>query len=67
VRYVLATTKVPDQERQYYAGPVRKIAGRMAHKVAHVLEHATGFDTVEEAEAMCKELGAGYDIVAAED
>lgn len=38
MRYVLATVEVPDQERQYYAGPIRKIAGRMAHKVAGAIE-----------------------------
>jgi hypothetical protein len=35
MEYVLATLDVPGQERIYYAGPDRKIGGRMAHKVTH--------------------------------
>ena len=64
VRYVLATAEVPGQERQYYAGPIRAITGRMAHKVTPMLGHATTFNTVEEAEAMCKELVGEYNVVA---
>jgi hypothetical protein len=64
VTYVLATTEVPNQQPQYYDGPVRKIAGRMAHKVTHLKDHATRFSTPEEAEAMCKELGGGYNVIA---
>jgi hypothetical protein len=52
---------------QYYAGPVRKIAGRKAHEVTHSLAHATNFDTAEEAEAMCEELGGVFKVVAAEE
>jgi hypothetical protein len=63
--YVLGTVEVPDQERQYYAGPEREIGGRMAHKVTHSLDDATRFATAEAAEAMCKELGGGYRVVAA--
>jgi hypothetical protein len=65
MEYVLATVDVPGQERNYYAGPVRKIGGRMAHKVTHSLDNATRFATAEAAEAMCKELGGGYRVVAA--
>jgi hypothetical protein len=67
MRYVLATVEVPDQERQYYAGPIREITGRMAHKVAGAIEHATSFNTAKEAEAMGKELGGGFKVVAVED
>lgn len=64
MRYALTTVEVPHQERQYYAGPIRKISGRMAHKVTPLLDHATIFDTPEEAEAMRKELGSEYSVVA---
>ncbi len=64
--YVLATAEVPGQERQYYAGPMRQIAGRMAHKVTQLLDHATRFNTTEETEAMCKELGGEYKAVPVE-
>lgn len=63
VKYVLTTVQVPDQERQYYAGPVRQIAGRMAHQVTRLLDHATRFNTLEEADAMSKELGRDYNVV----
>jgi len=66
VSYVLATVQVPDQKQQYYAGPIREIAGRMAHKVTPMLDHATKFNTPEEAERMCKELGGGYNVVVLE-
>jgi len=62
--YVLRAVEVPDQERQYYAGPSRKIAGRMAHKVTHDPEHAAKFATREDAQAMLEELGDGYEIIA---
>lgn len=64
---VLATVDVPGQEPGYYAGPDRKIGGRMAHKVTHVLAHAKRFATAEDPEAMCKELGGGYRVVPAGD
>lgn len=64
MRYVLATVEVPDEQQQYYAGPIRQIAGRMAHKVTLSPGHATSFDALEEAEAMCKELGGQYHVVA---
>jgi len=64
--YVLGTVEVPDQERQYYAGPPRKIGGRMAHEVTHNRDYATKFATREDAQAMLKELGDGYEIVAVE-
>lgn len=67
MKYVLATVDVAGQERNYYAGPVRKIGGRMAHNVTHTLSHATKFATAEDAEAMCKELGGGYRVVPVED
>jgi hypothetical protein len=35
VRYMLATVEVPDQERLYYAGPMREIVGRMAGMFVH--------------------------------
>jgi hypothetical protein len=63
VRYALTTVEVADQERQYYAGPIRKVSGRMAHKVTTLLEHATIFNTPEEAEAMRRELGSEYSVV----
>ena len=63
MRYALTTVEVPNQERQYYAGPIRKISGRMAHKVTTLLDHATIFNTPEEAEAMRKELGSEYSVV----
>jgi hypothetical protein len=66
VKYALATLGVPDQEPQYYAGPIRKIAGRMAHKTTPLRDRATKFDTADEAEAMCKELGGGFKVVAME-
>ena len=34
----------------------------MAHKVMSLPDHATSFNTREEAEAMCKELGDGYHV-----
>jgi hypothetical protein len=64
VTYVLATIEVPDQERQYYSGPIRKIVGRMAHNVTPMLDHATRFDTPEEAGEMRKELGEEYNVIA---
>jgi hypothetical protein len=64
VIYVLATVEVPDQQREYYAGPKREIGGRMAHKVTPLIDHATSFDTAEQAETMCKELGSGYNVIA---
>lgn len=67
MEYVLATVDVAGQERNYYAGPVRKIGGRMAHKVTHSLSHATTFASAEDAEAMCKELGGGYRVVSVKD
>jgi hypothetical protein len=67
MEYVLATVDVAGQERNYYAGPVRKIGGRMAHKVTHSLSHATTFATAEDAEAMCEELGGSYRAVPVED
>ena len=63
MRYVLATVEVPDQERQYYAGPIRKTSGRMALRITHLLDHATPFHSKEEAEAMCKELDDGYEVI----
>ena len=65
--YVLAAADVPEQERQYYAGPVRKIARRMAHKVTHSQDYATRFATIEDAEAMSTELGGGYEVVPVGD
>lgn len=62
--YVLATLEVPDQERQYYEGPERRIGGRMAHKITHLKDRATRFVTMEAAQAMLEELGGGYEIVA---
>jgi hypothetical protein len=62
--FVIATIEVPDQERQYYAGPVRMIAGRKAHKVTHLPKHATRFETEEEAEAVLADLDDGYHVVA---
>jgi hypothetical protein len=67
MKYVLATVDVPGQRRNYYAGPDRKIGGRMALKVAHLLSDATTFATAEDAEAMRTELDAGYRVVPAED
>jgi hypothetical protein len=66
MEYVLATVGVPGQERNYYAGPDRKIGGRMAHQVTHSLSHATRFATAKDAEAMRTELGAGYRVVPAD-
>lgn len=65
MKYVLATVKVPDQERQYYAAPIRKVQGapRVVDQVTSLLDHAASFNTREEAEAMCKELDAGYNVV----
>lgn len=61
MQYVLASVKVPDQERQYYAGPIRKnIQGRMADKVTHLRDLAAKFNTREEAEAMRTEIGDGF-------
>jgi hypothetical protein len=48
MEYLLETDRVPDQEPQNYAGPERKVKGRMAH----------------EAEAMRQQLGADYKVVA---
>ena len=62
--FVIATTDVPDQERQYYAGPVRVIAGRKAHKVTHLADGATRFETEEEADVLLADLGAGYQVIA---
>jgi hypothetical protein len=67
MEYVVATIDVAGQERIYYAGPDRRIGGRMAHKVTHTLSDATPFATAEGAEAMCKELGGGYTVVPVED
>lgn len=63
MKYALATVEIPDQERLYYAGPVRKIAGRMADKVTPFQDRATTFDTREEAEEMRTEIGDGYSVV----
>lgn len=63
--YVLGTVEVPDQQRQYYAGPPRKIGGRIAHEVTAIPDYATQFATREEAQAMLEELGGGYEIVEA--
>lgn len=62
MKYVLAAVEVPDQERLYYAGPVRKIQGRMADKVTPFPDRATTFDTREEAEEMRQELGDGFNV-----
>jgi hypothetical protein len=63
--YVLATVEVPGQERQYYAGLPRKIGGvRIALEVTHLSDYATRFATIEDAQAMLKQLDAGYEIVA---
>ena len=67
MEYVLATVDVPGQERSYYAGPDRRIGGRKPHKVTHSLSQATMFATREDAEAMRKELGAGYIVIPADD
>lgn len=64
--YVLLAAEVPDQEKQYYAGPKREITRRMAHMVTPLLDDATKFVTSEEAEAMGKELGGGYNVVSVE-
>jgi hypothetical protein len=40
---------------------------RMAHKVTHLLDHATKLNTAKQAEAMLEELGGGYNIIAVED
>lgn len=64
MRYVLTTVEVPNQERQYYAGPIRQISDRMAHRVTHLVEHATTFNTREEGERMRKELGGDYSVLA---
>jgi hypothetical protein len=66
MNYILATSAVSDQEQSYYAGPIRTIGGRMAHKVTHSRDHATRFGSTEEAEAMCRELGDGYKVVPVE-
>lgn len=65
--YVLAAPDVEGQKRNYYAGPDRKIGGRMAHKVTDLLDSATKFGTAKDAEAMSKELGGGYRVVPVED
>jgi hypothetical protein len=62
----LGKVEVPDQERQYCAGPPRKTGGRMAHKVTHLRDYATKFATVEDAQATLEELGDGYEIVTVE-
>ena len=62
MKYLLAAVEVPGQERLYYAGPIRKIPGRMADKVTPLRNRATTFDTREEAEAMRKELGDGFNV-----
>jgi hypothetical protein len=63
--FVIATTDVPDQERQYYAGPARMIVGRKAHKTTPMEGHAARFETKAEAEAMLSDLGDGYQVVTA--
>jgi hypothetical protein len=67
MKCVLAAIQVPDQERQYYAGPVRKISGRMALQVTSLRDHATTFNTREAAEEVCKELGVGWNVVEVDD
>lgn len=63
--YVLGAVDVPDRRRRYYAGPERKIVGRMAHRVtdAEDKDGATRFATREAAQAMLEELGGGYEII----
>lgn len=64
MKYVLAAVNVSDQEQLYYDGPKRKIPGpRTAYKVTPFVKHAATFGTREEAEAMCKELDDGYNVV----
>jgi hypothetical protein len=63
VRYALTPVEVPHEGRQYYAGPIREISGRMAHKVTPLLDRATIFNTAEEAEALRKELGSDYRVI----
>ena len=63
MRYALTTVEVPHEEPQYYAGPIREIPGRMAHKVTPLLDRATMFNTAEEAEVMRQQLGSEYRVV----
>ena len=65
MKYMLAAVEVPDQERLYYAGPIREVSspGRVAHKVTFSKDVATVFNTREEAEEWSKEFGGGYIVV----
>jgi hypothetical protein len=60
--YVLEATKVPDQELMYYAGSATKKEGRAADRVTPYPDHATEFETEEEAKAMVEQLGGTYTV-----
>lgn len=63
MKYVLATVQVPDQERHYYCGPIRKGLTREALRVTNNRAEALKFSTREEAEAMLRELDAAYEVL----